>query len=483
MSTAPESQPKGCPVAFIANPQEGDKNVIVLGQATDLILRIVNRTDESVIYPAASQAVGATVIGIDFSSLGTSVTVDPAGVSATGFAATSSAPGVIELALAGDRYLWLRGQRIYVALKGVVVNGEPGSGLIGLTMSSAMNGGSWQSGVAIAKLASPSGEIAAIQLPDDLALTRAGQSGSASGALSVRIAPAAGNQLVAGISSEPAVFATASGPPAVLVGLKIENSDQLKALTTSAGAENVKVSAPGWTSTRIAGSSTPWWELTPAAETGMVSMPQIEIENLVTPLPPGNGHVLVSTINLPNATDQCQVLQVEIVNSTPKIDSFTWSSPQSPLYNLSEPATVYLSWETTGAAYVLLSGEGLVPPAATDYEVSLERTTTFVLTTFDASLNPGPSQSLTIAVTPDPSLQRVPPGAMAVWSGATGQVPQGWLLCDGSQYSSAKYPLLAAALGAADVNPGAGTFKVPDLWDSFFTLQAFGPSLRYIIKA
>ncbi len=55
-----------------------------------------------------------------------------------------------------------------------------------------------------------------------------------------------------------------------------------------------------------------------------------------------------------------------------------------------------------------------------------------------------------------------PPGSVIAYMGAT--APMGWLLCDGSAVSRAKYPALWAAIGT---NSGAGdlatTFNLPDM--------------------
>lgn len=58
----------------------------------------------------------------------------------------------------------------------------------------------------------------------------------------------------------------------------------------------------------------------------------------------------------------------------------------------------------------------------------------------------------------------VPAGCMMAWGGNTGNVPVGWLLCDGAEYLRADYAALFAAIGVAYGTPSSvNHFKVPDL--------------------
>lgn len=58
-----------------------------------------------------------------------------------------------------------------------------------------------------------------------------------------------------------------------------------------------------------------------------------------------------------------------------------------------------------------------------------------------------------------PDLQQVPPGTMFPYGGTV--APPGWLLCDGSGYTVAKYPALYGVLGTS--YGSSGGFQVPDL--------------------
>lgn len=54
-----------------------------------------------------------------------------------------------------------------------------------------------------------------------------------------------------------------------------------------------------------------------------------------------------------------------------------------------------------------------------------------------------------------------PVGSIMPYVGAT--APTGWLVCDGSSYSSTSYPKLSALCGTKFGTAGTGLFKVPDL--------------------
>jgi microcystin-dependent protein len=92
-----------------------------------------------------------------------------------------------------------------------------------------------------------------------------------------------------------------------------------------------------------------------------------------------------------------------------------------------------------------------------------------------------------------PSGAENPPGAIIMFGGLA--APPGWLLCDGTTYSSATYPLLFVAIGYLYGGSG-GNFQVPDLQTRIpvgsitatnapavatMTLPGFGGSSNYVI--
>jgi len=55
----------------------------------------------------------------------------------------------------------------------------------------------------------------------------------------------------------------------------------------------------------------------------------------------------------------------------------------------------------------------------------------------------------------------MPIGGIIVWT--DNQLPEGWLLCNGSAHASADYPELAARLGTRFGSAPSGQFRVPNL--------------------
>jgi len=62
-------------------------------------------------------------------------------------------------------------------------------------------------------------------------------------------------------------------------------------------------------------------------------------------------------------------------------------------------------------------------------------------------------------------------GMVAVWAGANGNIPAGWLLCDGSSIATATYPDLHTAIGYVYGGAGAN-FNLPDLVNTFVRGQS-----------
>lgn len=64
------------------------------------------------------------------------------------------------------------------------------------------------------------------------------------------------------------------------------------------------------------------------------------------------------------------------------------------------------------------------------------------------------------------TLSLVPPGTIMPFAGPVGNIPAGWLLCDGQAYANATYPELSAAIGTF-WGGSSDIFNVPDLRGHF----------------
>jgi hypothetical protein len=93
---------------------------------------------------------------------------------------------------------------------------------------------------------------------------------------------------------------------------------------------------------------------------------------------------------------------------------------------LERPGSVEIRWTVTGATAVLLSVAGKVD-AADALSLTVDETTTIVLTAFDAKLGRVAARQVTVTVG-----ERVPRGVIVPWWGDGSAPPEGWAICDGS---------------------------------------------------
>lgn len=80
----------------------------------------------------------------------------------------------------------------------------------------------------------------------------------------------------------------------------------------------------------------------------------------------------------------------------------------------------------------------------------------------DAQMDPGVTEATALKRGVLPPYE-TPPGALLGWAGAYNAVPPGWLFCDGSAVSRARYAGLFANVGTSyGVGDGSTTFNLPD---------------------
>ncbi|WP_292303273.1 tail fiber protein [Mesorhizobium sp.] len=449
---------KGEIVASLSNAAAEGTCAIPLGLPTSLTLLLANQTDQSFVLVPRNGA--APTLRLDFTELSPAVAPDPAQVSCPWFTATAPRPGIIELALAAEQYDWLRLQYLAVRLNDLVLTGGAGLGLLEVTLERFHPHLTWQRSLPLMKLETPAaGQLTSGARGAGPAAYRHQTTG---GSLQIEVRPSA---------ARPDLAAAPAGQPEIVVGITTANSGKLQALTSSKLGGKAQVTAHGWTAERIEGSSTPFWRLVPKSQDGpWLGRPGprsavIEIGNLFTDQS-RRGHLALYSANIPDRADGYQTVFIDAASGQPTISSFT-ISPSDGFGVIDTPQTAYLSWATSNAAYVVLSGVGVVPTGTSNFQVTVEKSTTFILTAFDSTLQLPQSLSVTATISPDPESLLVTAGTMINWGGPLSALPANWLLCDGSAYDIDDYPNLYAAIGTQYGGDGQTTFNVPDLTNAF----------------
>lgn len=199
--------------------------------------------------------------------------------------------------------------------------------------------------------------------------------------------------------------------------------------------------AYNWKVKKFGNADYPVWKITYASAKGgspaEVLLKLIHIKSLEQSA--RDTQCILYYLDIPGMADGYQILNIPVRQATEdqinagaglSIDSFTANA--TTLNNINGPAQVLLSWSTTNAAYVTLSGLGIVDATVTDQDVYIEQTTTFVLTAFSASLAGAVSKAVTVTVTPDLLSRVIPKGTILIWSGSAETIPANWSLCDGT---------------------------------------------------
>lgn len=262
-------------------------------------------------------------------------------------------------------------------------------------------------------------------------------------------------------------------------------------LTTTDKAANIGVSTGTATSGWHAPSqqSGPSWLLKPEKSTnheilgtGSSALASFDISNIVTEFTDGPTLLYLEYANIPGYKDGVFVVALEKRYSPMTVGALTANSDEVTVKPGGGAADAYLNWSVSNATMVELSGYGKVSPTETNFPVSLWRTTQFVLTAYDTFLGNIASSSKTVtAIAEQPSggtesallTQVLPLGAIVIWSGSIAQVPDGYLVCDGSGYSPSDYPELSALIGTTFGGTAGTSFNVPDLKDRF--VRGTGP--------
>jgi hypothetical protein len=149
---------------------------------------------------------------------------------------------------------------------------------------------------------------------------------------------------------------------------------------------------------------------------------------LVVELPPG---ARATSVEFENAVCEVAPEPPAEKRSTGSVIINTFTSDQMLFENITAPVTVYLSWSTTYASKVTLSSVGIVNNSQTMLPMTIQETTTFVLTAYDSALDQMDSKNVTVVIDPPLVTRLVPPGTIAIWSGSEDDKPDGWFICNG----------------------------------------------------
>ncbi|HEU0016226.1 MAG TPA: hypothetical protein VFQ45_21280 [Longimicrobium sp.] len=402
-------------------------------------------------------------VHVDLGGLG-EVELDPAAVRAPGWKVTGWEDGALRLAPVGRRG-WFRNRTVLaVDLGPVTVRGEPGLGMVAVTLErfdAAVDG---TTSVGVLRLAAGCARADAVAVE----WTEGG---------SVRRTPR---------HARPRVNALRMRIPAALRGRELylstalAGSGRYRHLTSAGRADDIEVSAAGgWRAHRTASGGMPVYRIHPAGsvfahsdadELVAVAEPiepvEIQLDNVVSDQTSGTSQLVLYT------SAGYSVTPVLVEEGDVAINSFT--ADIDTFDDITSPVEVNLSWDVDNATSVTLSGVGVVDPKVTNHAVTIEQTTTFVLTAFDSSLTSISSESLTVEVNPSISSRMVPAGTILLWSGTTATIPSGWSLCDGTGGTPDLTDRFVMGAGGGE-SPGAGgdadthTHAIPQLSSTFNT--------------
>ena len=166
----------------------------------------------------------------------------------------------------------------------------------------------------------------------------------------------------------------------------------------------------------------------------------------------------VATQTSTNQAQQATVGAIQGTTPTGQLVAFVPNTSSEAQFPVVSPSGTTTSWGTV---------ENIVPTQGLVYRPSVSGTLGSVaqltgssgqVVSFDANGNPYAVAATAITGT------GVPSGAVLpfAYNVTTGIVPAGWLLCDGSVYTTAVYPTLGALLGNT-YGGSTGTFGVPNL--------------------
>ncbi|HEX3424502.1 MAG TPA: hypothetical protein VHT30_00110 [Acidimicrobiales bacterium] len=453
-------------LASVQNPAGVDS--LRIDQPEDLIVRVHNATSTSYPLSPRDSTNPPPHIRIDLTGTGDRVSLDPGLVTCPGFRVDSWADCHLDLVSVGTYGWWLAGDTLAISLPQLTVHGPPGLGYLGVDLAgfgAAIDG---SDKLALVKLAGgtegagPRGIDVSWVEGHPLMVARTNADARAATAVMRLAVPT--NQLPNALQITPQIFVSLPAPVGVV-----------RPLTSPAHADqiNLRSRSRSWTTERIDTTGMPVWRLkpdpeAPPADTAITL--DVELDNLVGDLPPGTGHLVVYNVAIPDHPDGYRLLTARLAADSVRIDKF--SIDPTSIDNLNAPTEVSLTWETTNATTVTLSGVGIVDPQEDQRRVRVEQTTTFVLTAYDASLFQIAAKDITVTVRPDLATRLVPAGTIVAWNGT--DIPANWALCNGDKGTPDLRDRFIVSAGVKQKPRDKGdadshTHGVPPLSRSFYT--------------
>jgi hypothetical protein len=243
------------------------------------------------------------------------------------------------------------------------------------------------------------------------------------------------------------------------------------ALTTPTLLESVTPSIVsgtlGWDFAALPGTPRRW-AMTPLRSnhqilgTGAQAIAQFELNDVVTQLVRGPTLMYLQYSNIPGYDDGFTAVLLDKEYGALAIEYLKVTPDQIAISDYSAHSAT-LSWKVHNSTLVQVDGVGTPAdaplPGTGAAVVEADTTRTFVLTAYDTRTGKVKTSTATLTVSPDLTSRWTPVGAIALWSGAPGDVPAGWGLCDGTRGTPDLRDLFV--VGSGSVFPHGGSDRAP----------------------
>lgn len=396
---------------------------IQLGTAQTMRLVLLNELGMSVKMTGLASA--PSTIAVDFTALGSNLTLTSASVKLGGFTVQSWSGGILTLAMKSGSGYWHHRAPLTIDLGEVTVGGTAtGIVKVPVTLSNFSVAFTGPLVAGLICLAAPqaaeTGEVSVLPA----------SATPLNGAMSLNPAPAQTVALNVGIPVPATMPASWTPGQIVIAAVPMETAG----LSPLPGMQNMTVSAGGANGTQVIDGAAAIWQVALPAGTGQPVAGQVtpfvlSLAGIAPAIISGTGSFVVYNLGFPGCNDAGVVVNLQITPQPVSIASF-----QANPTTIQAGAGVLsssLSWSVDNAAMVTLSCAGAVPSQQTGYAVSLESTTTYVLTAYGSGFQTMDAKAVTVSVTPGLQERLIPSNTIMAWNGTAANIPAGWVLCNG----------------------------------------------------